>query len=165
MVLVLLFLFSSSFTSLAQDTIKVYNPKQFRKQPIWIEMMNDPNANYFQTIEAFRVYWKDRVMPEEPFENGEMDTFEKEVGLESDDESEEEREREHEREERKRERKGIEETMRYASEVRAFKGWMKSVKPWVRADGSIVSPEEQQKIIDAQTEELKKIEEQNAPSK
>ncbi len=55
--------------------------------------------------------------------------------------------------------------MCYASDVRAFKGWVKSIKPWVREDGSIVSPEEQQKIIDAQLQELKKIEELNTPKK
>ncbi len=38
-------------------------------------------------------------------------------------------------------------------------------KPWVREDGSIVSQEEQQKIIDAQTQERKKIEELNTPKK
>jgi hypothetical protein len=154
---------STSYSCLAQDTLKVYNPKEFRKKPIWIEMMNDPNANYYQTIEAFRVFWKDRVMPEEPFENDKMDTFEREVGLESDEKNE--KEREHEREERRRERKGTEETMQYASDVRAFKGWIQSVKPWVREDGSIVSQAEQQKIIDAQSQELQKIEELNTPKK
>lgn len=164
-VLLFLLVVSTGNTCLAQDTLKVYNPKEFRKKPIWIEMMNDPNANYYQTIEAFRVFWKDRVMPEEPFENKEMDIFEREVGLESAEGDEKEREREHEREERRRERKGTEETMRYASDVRAFKGWIHSVKPWVREDGSIVSQAEQQKIIDAQSQELKKIEELNTPKK
>src|SRR6187549_1092535 len=90
-----------SFTCLGQSETKKYNPRKFRKEPIWIEMMNDPNANYYQTIEAFRLYWKDRILPEEPFENHELDTFEREVGLESDEESEEEREREHDRKEKK----------------------------------------------------------------
>jgi hypothetical protein len=163
-VLLFLLFLCINFTSLAQDTVKKYNSRKFRKKPIWIEMMNDPNANYYQTIEAFREYWEDRVLPEEPFENHETDTFEREVGLEQDEESEEEREREHDRKEKKQKRKGKpDETMLYASEVRAFKGWIKAVKPWVREDGSIVSPEEQQRIIDAQTEELKKIEELNTP--
>lgn len=158
----LLFLFCLGFTSLAQDTVKKYHPRQFRKKPIWIEMMNDPNANYYQTIEAFREFWKDRVLPEEPFENHELDTFEREVGLETDEESTEERIREHERKEKKRKRKGKpDETLLYASDVRAFKAWIIAVKPWVREDGSIVSQEEQQRIIDAQKEELKKIEELN----
>ncbi|HNY01246.1 MAG TPA: PKD domain-containing protein [Bacteroidales bacterium] len=28
--------------------------------PYWIEMMQDPNANFFQTQRAFNLYWKDR---------------------------------------------------------------------------------------------------------
>lgn len=164
--LTFLLLVCINFTGLAQDSAKKYKPRQFRKEPIWIEMMNDPNANYYQTIRAFREYWKSRILPEEPFENHELDTFEREVGLEQDEESEEERKREHARKEKKRKRKGKpDETMLYASQVRAFKGWMKAVKPWVREDGSIVSPEEQQKIIDAQSEERKKIEELNTPKK
>ncbi|WP_341905344.1 hypothetical protein [Fluviicola taffensis] len=165
MLLFLLFM-CINFTCLGQNETKTYNPRKFRKEPIWIEMMNDPNANYFQTIKAFREYWKDRVLPEEPFENHETDTFEREVGLEQDEESREERKREHDRKEKKRKRKGKpDETLLYASQVRAFKGWIKAVKPWVREDGSIVSPEEQQKIIDAQSEERKKTEELNSPKK
>lgn len=161
-ILVFLCLFCVGFTGLAQETVKKYHQRQFRKKPIWIEMMNDPNANYYQTIEAFRAFWEDRVLPEEPFENHELDTFEREVGLESDEESKEERIREHERKEKKRKRKGKpDETILYASEVRAFKAWIKAVKPWVREDGSIVSQEEQQRIINSQNEELKKIEELN----
>jgi len=28
--------------------------------PYWIEMMQDPNANFFKTQRAFNIYWKDR---------------------------------------------------------------------------------------------------------
>ncbi len=28
--------------------------------PYWIEMMQDPNANYYETVKAFETYWKDR---------------------------------------------------------------------------------------------------------
>jgi PKD repeat protein len=30
--------------------------------PYWIEMMQDPDANFFQTQRAFNTYWKDRVV-------------------------------------------------------------------------------------------------------
>lgn len=157
---------STSLSSLAQDSLKVYNPKEFSKKPIWIDMMNDPSANYYQTIEAFRLFWKDRVLPEEPFENHELDTFEREVGLESETESEEEREREHERKIKRQKRNGKpDDTSLYASEVRAFKAWIIAVKPWVREDGSIISQEEQQRIIDAQTKEQQIQEELNTPKK
>lgn len=135
---------------------KTYNPKNFKKEPVWIEMMNDPSANYYQTIEAFRAFWEDRQLPKEPFEDPKMETFEKEVGLIGDGETEESRER---KLERKKRRKINTETERdYAAQVRAFKGWMQNVKPWVQADGSIISPEEQQRIIDKQQRELKEQE-------
>jgi hypothetical protein len=160
--LTLLLVICVNFTSLSQMSEKKYKPRQFRKEPIWIEMMNDPNANYYLTIKAFREYWEDRILPEEPFENSELDTFEREVGLEKNEKSEEHRKRDFVRKENKIKRKGKpDETLLYASQVRAFKGWMKAVKPWVLEDGSILTLEEQQKIIDAQFEERKKVEEQN----
>ena len=30
--------------------------------PYWIEMMQNPDANFFQTQRAFNIYWKDRVI-------------------------------------------------------------------------------------------------------
>jgi hypothetical protein len=138
-----------------QTKTKRYNPKKFSKEPVWIVMMNDPQSNYFQTIKAFRDYYQNRVLPKEPFENEEMESFEKEVGLISDKETEKKRER---RLEGKKQRKNEQD---YSAEVRAFKGWMQTVKPWVRADGSIVSAEEQQSILDKQSQELKELELKN----
>lgn len=130
--------------------------RYYQQHPVWIEMMNDPNANYFETIKAFRDYWKDRVLPKEPFETEAGDSFEKEVGLDV-----EESEKDREREAKKTARKKDQSHTMYAAQVRAFKGWMQSVKPWVREDGSIVSAEERQAILDAQYAEQKRIESQN----
>ena len=115
-------------------------------------MMYDPNANYYETVKAFRDFWKKRVLPEEPFEDRSADKFEQEVGLNKEKESEREKEQE---------RAVTEETLLYAAQVRAFKGWYYSVKPWVRSDGTIVSKEERQKILDAQRKELEIIENKN----
>lgn len=142
----------------AQQSKKSYSKRQMKKNPIWIEMMNDPNANYFETLKAFRYYWKGKVLPKEPFENEEADTFEREVGLEEEGASEKERERE----KKERLKKGPDKySIMYAADVRAFKGWMQVVKPWVQADGSIVTDEDRQKLIDKQTKELKEIELKN----
>jgi hypothetical protein len=78
--------------------------------------------------------------------------FEKEIGL-ADADGKSERERE-----LKNNRPGEND---YSDQVRAFKGWYYSVKPWVRADGSIVGPVEQQHIINKQQEELNAIEKSN----
>lgn len=142
-------------SAVAQKNTKNYNPKKYKKEPVWIRMMDDPNANYFETIKAFREYYLNRTLPKEPFENEEMEVFEKEVGLISDKESEEKRER---RLEKKRTKKTEQD---YSAEVRAFKGWMQGVKPWVRADGSIISVAEQQQMLDKQNQELKELEIKN----
>jgi hypothetical protein len=128
--------------------------------PKWVKMMYDPNCNYFQTLEEFRNFWKGKALPEEPFEDQEMDVFEREVGLIAN-------EKEHSAREvleelaRKAKKLGGLNTRSYAMEVRAFKGWMQDVKPWVREDGSIIGLIDQQKIIDQQQAELKQIEKQN----
>lgn len=138
----------------AQPSQKSYNKRKFKKEPLWIVMMSDPSVNYYLTIRAFRDYWKNRVLPKEPFESEEKEQFEKEIGLLKEGETEKEREKE-------KKRKPGEETIRYAAEVRAFKGWMQEVKPWVRQDGSIVSMEERQQILDKQAQELREIEKKN----
>ncbi len=157
-----IFLFSLTFALFslaihAQKTENGYNTKNYKKDPIWIQMMNDPDANYYETIKAFREYWKDRVLPKEPFENESVETFEKEVGLEEEGESKKEKERE----ERKRVKNSMDNKISYAAEVRAFKGWMQDAKHWLRSDGSIITAEERQKIISQQVVELKEIELKN----
>lgn len=141
-------------TAMFSQQPKKYKSRQFKRQPVWIEMMNDPNANYYLTLRAFRDYWKSRVLPKEPMESAENESFESEVGLLKDGESEKERERE-------KNRKPGEETLKYAAEVRAFKGWIQDTKPWVRTDGSIVPMAERQSIIDKQAQELREIEKKN----
>ncbi len=115
-------------------------------------MMNDTSANYNEVIKSFRAFYKDRPLPHEAGEVEGSDMFEKEIGL-ADVDSKSEREREL--------KNNHQSEIDYSDQVRAFKGWYYSVKPWVRADGSIVGPVEQQQIINKQQEELKAIEKNN----
>ncbi len=126
------------------------------KKPDWILMMDDPNANFFETVKAFRNYYKDRPLPKEPNEVEGEDDFEKQVGLEEAS-GKKKSKRELEREARK---SGPNDII-YSAEVRAFRGWFYSIQPWVRTDGSIINKEEQQAIIDRQQEELKAVENSN----
>jgi hypothetical protein len=126
------------------------------KVPAWIQMMNDPKANFFETVKAFRKYYKERPLPKEPNEVEGEDDFEKQVGLEEAN-GKKKSKRELEREAR---RAGPNDIV-YSAEVRAFRGWFYSVQPWVRSDGSIIPKEEQQAIIDRQQEELKAVENSN----
>ncbi len=45
--------------SLAQSS-KSRLEKDYHNYPYWIEMMQDPTANFFETQNAFNIYWKDR---------------------------------------------------------------------------------------------------------
>ena len=129
----------------------------YEKEPAWIKMMDDPNANYFETIKAFKKYYRERPLPEEPNEVAGGDAFEKEIGLEEEN-GKKKSKRELKREARKL---GLNE-INYAGEVRAFRAWFYSIQPWVKADGSIISPAEQQAIIEKQQNELKEIEKANS---
>jgi hypothetical protein len=129
---------------------------RYKKEPLWIVMMEDTTVNFYETVKAFREYFEERAMPKEPMETEGGDSFEREVGLEERDggeKSEKEREREN--------RIQNPNEPSYASEVKSFRGWYYSTQPWVRENGTIVGPLERQAIIDKQTEELKEIERTN----
>lgn len=150
-----LMLFLLPVAVVAQDTTQ---KKDYKKSPVWIQMMRDTSANYYETLRAFREYFQDIPLPKEPGEFEEEETFEKEVGLE------EAKEKKSKRELRREARKVAKRNRKYpnlAGEVRAFKGWFYSVQPWVREDGSIVGPAEQQAIVDQQQSELKATEKAN----
>ena len=132
----------------AQSKTIKHSQRYYSKHPVWIEMMQNEQANYQETIKAFKAYWKDRSMPKEALD-GENDGFEKSLGLEDQDKEE--------REHRKRSQPVVD----YSAEVRAFKGWMQSNAAWVKSDGFLMTSQERQAIIDAQQKELKEIEIKN----
>ncbi len=53
--LALFFAFAISFGTKAQD-----KDLDYRSHPHWIEMMQNPDANFFETQKAFNEYWEDR---------------------------------------------------------------------------------------------------------
>ena len=122
--------------------------RYYSKHPAWIDMMNDEHANYNETIKAFKYYWKNRALPKEAFDNG-TEEFEKMMGLSESDEKETE------------ENKKGTGAVSYAAEVLAFKGWIQSNQSWVKADGSIMTTQERQDLINNQQSELKEVERKN----
>ncbi len=51
-------LFCACTYSFAQQNIQQgADPSE---QPVWIDMMTDHNANYYETVEAFNKYWENR---------------------------------------------------------------------------------------------------------
>ncbi|MCC7505906.1 MAG: hypothetical protein IT259_11420 [Saprospiraceae bacterium] len=139
--------------ALAQQPASTYDPNRYKDEPLWIQMMNDPNANYYETIEAFREFWEGYKLPGEPEEMTARDGFEREIGLES----AEERERE-KKEKKEKKRRKAPDGGDYSFEVKQFKGWWLDAQDWVQPDGRILPPEERQKLIEQQQKELKEIE-------
>ncbi len=72
-----------AFTAQSQTD---YKRKDYSSKPLWIKMMNDTTVNYYETVKAFRVYFKRRPLPKEPNEIEGTDRFEIEVGLEDEEE-------------------------------------------------------------------------------
>ncbi len=142
-----------SFSGIAQTT---KDKVSYKKSPVWIQMMKDTSANYFETVKAFREYFEERPMFKEANEVEGSDTFEGDVGLDDRDGGEKS-EREREREARKLDPS----EPNYAAEIRAFRGWFYSNKLWLRPDGSIIGPKERQSIVNKQRDELKATEKAN----
>lgn len=135
---------------------KKASKKGYKNNPVWIQMMNDTSANYFETTKAFREFFKERALPKEPNEVEGEDAFEKEVGLE-----ENEGKKKGKRELKREAKRSSTKEPDYSAEVRAFKGWFYTTQPWVRSDGSIIGPQLRQAIINQQQRELQAIEKAN----
>ena len=121
--------------------------KQWEKNPDWITMMEDENANYFETIAAYEAFWKNHEMPveEDQILRAPRDQKEK---VESRSEI-----RKRKREERKMEKEEQEEAVlrhKYAFAVKKFKHWKITVEPYVQPDGRILSKAEQLKLHEQQ---------------
>ncbi len=157
----ILLVLATNLAAQAQENTKKYYATDYEKNPVWIDMMRDPSPNFDETVKAFREFWKDRILPEEPMEkaNG-TDNFELAVGLEKENETAEERAAERrEKDEKLANQTGNE--INYADEVRAFKGWFYYAQQWLKKDGTVMTMQEQQAIINKQQAELKQIENQN----
>ena len=127
----LLFLTTFRLSTNAQANSKNVN---YSKHPYWIEMINDPNVNYFEAIKAYETFWQHR---KKPMEENEM------IGQ---DKRSSEKETVFQRwfgSKRKREEA---ENRKYALDVKKFEHWKMMVKPYVQEDGSILSAEERLKL-------------------
>ena len=135
--------------------------KAIEPSPVWYQMINDTTTNFNEAVNAFRDFFENRELPEEPGERFGHDFFEAEFGLGEAKKREKslksnaagshaEYEKEHS--------SAKSHSQKYALEVKAFKSWYFDVQTWLRPDGSIVGPQERQAILDAQRRELKEIE-------
>lgn len=135
----------------------------YEKNPVWINMMEDPDANYYEAVKAFEVYWKKHPKP-----SGEEEEMEKLFLLSSDRLTKEQQkekaelEREMQREIKKSAKKKYSnkelleisqrEDMKY--QVKRFENWKLEVLPFVKENGHIMTANEQQAIWQKQQDEL-----------
>ena len=105
--------------------------RDYKKNPYWVEMMDDSTVNYFEAKKAFQEFWLDRKPPVE------------------DDVAEGNKKQEWTRLRRilnNKEYKEEQETEAYRFEYKKFKHWQLMVEPYVQADGRILSTQEQLEI-------------------
>jgi hypothetical protein len=90
-------------------------------KPLWVKMMDDPNANYFAVNKEFEKFWKGKEKPTEEkeiFGNYEK-TNVKEARLSK-----------------------SAEAVEYTLDYKRFLNWQREVAPYVQADGRILNIEE-----------------------
>jgi hypothetical protein len=120
-------------------TIKVQAQKgKAPEEAKWIKMMDDPNVNYFEAVKNYEAFWKGKPKP--------LDEHEviSEAETRSHAKPDEKSKRELKKEAKER---AIRLTyQKYAYDCKRFEHWMLVTKPYVQADGHILSKAEQLKI-------------------
>ncbi len=108
-----------------------YTEKDYARKPVWIQMIEDTTANYYEVEKAYNIYWDHHEPPEEEHDViGEKKEREKIPSV---------------RKQRKIEREG---EMRMA--VRKYMRWRERMLPYVQPDGRILTPSERLAIWQAQ---------------
>ena len=117
----------------------------YQNNPAWVQMMSDPNVNYFEALKAYDDYWRGKEQPEEEEEQMEMMASRNHTGKMTDAERKKQDEeiREHERELKRESKKTLtkddllklEWKREMAYQCKRFKDWKTTVKPFVQNDG------------------------------
>jgi hypothetical protein len=105
--------------------------RHYRVNADWLKMMDDPNANYFQTIRAYELYWeknekplkRDAVLSEEHLEDRTETRFIKRMF-----------------------RREKETDQAILDGYKRFDFWKMEVEPYVQDDGSILTKDQQLEI-------------------
>ncbi len=111
----------------AQQPVTVYSEKDYANKPVWIKMIKDTAVNFFEAEKAFKIYFKHHENP-----GGEHDV----IG-------------EHAKAEKhpgKRDLRRMQAEDRMRMEVKRYEHWRDKVRPYVQADGSILTPAQRLKI-------------------
>lgn len=128
---IFVFFFSSTR---AQDTKAAAKTPDYRNNPVWITMMDDPNVNYYEAMKAFHTYWEGKIEPEEESElinEGHITTAQADSMRKA-------------RAEWTQVQRNDYEQLKY--QFKRFKDWKRTVFPFVQSDGRILSEQERLEI-------------------
>ncbi len=106
----------------------------YSKKPYWVEMMKDPNSNYFETIKAYEAFWENRKKPQE-----ENDVIGQSKNVSS-------KRNFLSRWFKTKEERDEEDIKKYTLDVKKFNHWKLKVEPYVQADGSILDADARLKL-------------------
>lgn len=103
-----------------------YTEKQMKSSPVWIQMMDNKQTNYFEAKRAFELYWEGRELPIQENDLFILNNEDKENSslLQS-----------------TRNEKD-EDVQAYSFEYKKFKHWLLKNEQFVKADGTIMSATE-----------------------
>jgi hypothetical protein len=130
----LLFALVATMSSAHAQNKATHSNKEYMQKPLWITMMDDPNANFFEVEKAFDLYWSKHEKPEGEHE---------EIG--------ERAERERTPSKRRQRKISAENDLRFA--VKKYEVWNDQTRPYVQPDGRILTIEERLEIFKQQQQQ------------
>lgn len=140
----IVFLFSLLTISIPALSQEKKTDKNYKQNPVWIEMMADSNVNFYEATKAYEIFWK---------YNQQKDEIEEEEMTKLSNDKIEERKKELNNKKAKntrsaKDRKELVNKEYLAYQNKRFKGWVMEVKPFVQEDGRILTPRERMNIAE-----------------
>jgi hypothetical protein len=126
-----LMLIASSISSVWAQSSQSVSDKEYMRNPLWIEMMDEASPNFFEVEKAYELYFSKHEKPE-----GEHDV----IG--------EYAERQKTPSKRKQRKISAENDLRFA--VKKYELWHDQTLPYVQPDGRILGTEERLAIWESQ---------------
>ena len=125
------FLFFAACFALSAQKQPVVN---YKKYPVWINMMNDSNVNYFEALTAYETFWKGK---KKPLEEDEL------IGQERTRSTNFKKESHREIKEKESEKEMY---RKYGLACKKFEHWKIQVRHYVQEDGHVLTPYERLKF-------------------
>lgn len=130
----------------------IYHPSfaqsanKYSKKPYWINMMDDPNVNYYEACKAYDAFWKGKEKPK-----GEEDIIGQKEGLNQGSD------KDHYKATHlsKKEKQHDEQLQKYAFLCKKFENWRRQNAPYVKTDGHLMTADERLKTWHQQRENQK----------